>query len=177
MTSLTSDFCLLSHGHIDHSAGIAYYLSQRFPTGDVFGDGARARRRLPGVDFENHTRRGRRSERKVTEHRIVADERGGWVCCARGADRAGVCDAARCHRSGFRLLTDAEKLKPEALEAESAGASIATRDAATQQGADHLHAGCAPGGVHGGYEAWERRCCGSGGDGCEGADTRSVRFL
>src|SRR5262249_15972853 len=28
--ALTSDFCRLSHGHIDHSAGIAYYLSQRF---------------------------------------------------------------------------------------------------------------------------------------------------
>ena len=28
--ALVADFCLLTHGHIDHSAGIAYYLSQRF---------------------------------------------------------------------------------------------------------------------------------------------------
>lgn len=29
-TALTSNFCALTHGHMDHAAGIAYYYSQRY---------------------------------------------------------------------------------------------------------------------------------------------------
>ncbi len=111
---LTSDFCLLTHGHIDHSAGLVYYLSQRTFQGMSPGTVL-----CPAAIADGLTQilqAWATLEGKVPAHRLVPMRPGEEVELRKGLI---VRAFATCHTVasvGFLLLDRREKLKPELLE-------------------------------------------------------------
>ena len=111
---LVSDFCLLSHGHIDHSAGIPYYLSQRIFQGMSPGTILCPAKIADGVAGIVHAWAA--LEGKVAQHRIVPMEVGDEFEMRKGLI---VRAFATCHTVpslGYTLLDRREKLRPDLLE-------------------------------------------------------------
>ncbi len=110
---LTSDFCLLTHGHIDHSAGIAYYLSQRFFQGMSAGTVlCPAKIAEP---LENILRSWAGLEGKVAEHRIVPMNVGEEFELRKGLIARAFAVRHTVPAIGFAIIDRREKLKPELL--------------------------------------------------------------
>jgi ribonuclease Z len=109
--ALTSDFCLLTHGHMDHSAGIAYYLSQRFFQGMTPGTvlcPAPIADALSGV-----IRAWALLEGKPIEHRVVPMQVGDEFEIRKGLIARAFATRHTAPSVGFVLLDRREKLKPE----------------------------------------------------------------
>lgn len=110
---LTSDFCLLSHGHIDHSAGIVYYLSQRFFQGMSAGTVLCPAKIAEPLSKIIHAWAG--LEGKVTEHRIIPMNVGDEFEIRKGLIARAFAVRHRVPAIGFTLIDRREKLKPELL--------------------------------------------------------------
>ncbi len=108
---LTSDFCLLSHGHIDHSAGIVYYLSQRFFQGMIPGTILCPKSIADGLS--GIIRAWAALEGKVTEHRLVPMQPGDEFEIRRGLIARAFATRHTVASLGFTLIDRREKLKPE----------------------------------------------------------------
>ncbi len=109
--ALTSDFCLLSHGHIDHSAGIVYYLSQRFFQGMIPGTVLCPAKIADGLS--NIIRSWAALEGKVTEHKIVPMSPGDEFELRKGLFVRAFPTRHTVPSIGFTVLERREKLKPE----------------------------------------------------------------
>lgn len=112
--ALVSDFCLLTHGHIDHSAGIAYYLSQRIFQGMTAGTIVCPAKIADGVSGIVHAWAA--LEGKVAPHRIIPMEVGDEFELRKGLL---VRAFATCHTVpslGYTLVDRREKLRPDLLE-------------------------------------------------------------
>jgi ribonuclease Z len=111
---LTSDFCLLSHGHMDHSAGLAYYLSQRFFQGMTPGTvicPAAIADAVSGV-----IRSWTALEGKAIEHRVIGLKTGEEYELRKGLIVRTFATRHTVPCAGFLLLDRREKLKPELAE-------------------------------------------------------------
>ena len=111
---LVSDFCLLTHGHIDHSAGLAYYLSQRIFQGMSPGTILCPAKIADGVAGIVHAWAA--LEGKVAPHRIVPMEVGDEFEVRKGLIARAF---ATCHTVpslGYTLVDRREKLRPDLLE-------------------------------------------------------------
>lgn len=111
--ALTSDFCLLSHGHIDHSAGIAYYLSQRFFQGMSAGTVLCPAKIADGVS--GIIRSWAALEGKVTDHRIVPMNVGDEFEIRKGLIVRAFATRHTVPSIGFTLIDRREKLKADLL--------------------------------------------------------------
>lgn len=111
--ALTSDFCLLTHGHIDHSAGIVYYLSQRFFQGMSVGTVLCPAKIAGPLSDIIHAWAG--LEGKVTEHRIIPMNVGDEFEIRKGLIARAFAVRHRVPALGFTLIDRREKLKPELL--------------------------------------------------------------
>lgn len=111
--ALTADYCLLSHGHIDHSAGIPYYLSQRFFQGMSAGTvlcHAKIAEPLGAI-----IRSWSGLEGKVAEHRIVPMNVGEEFELRKGLIARAFAVRHTVPSLGFTVIDRREKLKPELL--------------------------------------------------------------
>ncbi len=111
--ALTSDFCLLTHGHIDHSAGIAYYLSQRFFQGMSAGTVLCPANIAEPLSTIIHAWGG--LEGKVTEHRIVPMKVGDEFELRKGLIARAFAVRHTVPALGYAIIDRREKLKPELL--------------------------------------------------------------
>ncbi len=111
--ALTADFCLLSHGHSDHSAGIAYYLSQRFFQGMSAGTILCPAKIAKPLSDIIHAWAG--LEGKVTEHRIVPMNVGDEFEMRRGLFARAFATRHRVPSIGFALIDRREKLRADLL--------------------------------------------------------------
>ncbi len=111
---LTSDFCLLSHGHIDHSAGIVYYLSQRFFQGMVPGTVLCPAAIADGLSGIIHAWAA--LEGKVVQHRLVPMQPGDEFELRRGLVVRAFATRHTVPSIGFTLIDRREKLKPDLAE-------------------------------------------------------------
>lgn len=111
--ALTSDFCLLSHGHIDHSAGIPYYLSQRFFQGMNAGTVLCPSKIAEPLSTIIRSWAG--LEGKVAEHRIVPMNVGDEFELRRGLVVRAFAVRHTVPALGFTIIDRREKLKPELL--------------------------------------------------------------
>ncbi len=112
--ALTADFCLLTHGHIDHSAGIPYYLSQRFFQGMKPGTilcPAKIARPLSDII---HSWAG--LEGKVTEHTIVPMQVGDEYELRKGLIARAFATRHTVSSIGFSIIDRREKLRADLLE-------------------------------------------------------------
>ncbi|HYE20058.1 MAG TPA: MBL fold metallo-hydrolase [Tepidisphaeraceae bacterium] len=111
--ALTSDFLCISHGHMDHLAGIAYYLSQRFFQGMKPGTILLPRDLVPGVDQMLRCWRG--IERQQTPYKLVGLAPGESFAVRKDF----LIRAVETHHGGsslgYALVSVREKLKPEYL--------------------------------------------------------------
>ncbi len=111
---LTSDFCLLTHGHMDHSAGLAYYLSQRFFQGMTPGTvicHAAIADAVSGV-IKSWTA----LEGKAIAHRVIGLNIGEEFDLRKGLIVRTFATRHTVPSTGFLLLDRREKLKPELAE-------------------------------------------------------------
>ena len=111
---LTSDFCLLTHGHMDHSAGLAYYLSQRFFQGMTPGTvicHAAIAGAVSGV-IQSWTA----LEGKAIAHRVIGLNIGEEFELRKGLIVRTFATRHTVPSTGFLLLDRREKLKPELAE-------------------------------------------------------------
>ncbi len=111
--ALTSDFICLSHGHMDHLAGIAYYLSQRCFQGMKAGTIFLPQELERGVDAM--LRCWRDVERQGTPYKLIPMRPGELYEIRRDF---GVRAFATHHGGpslGYALINIREKLKPEYL--------------------------------------------------------------
>ena len=108
---LTSDFCLLTHGHMDHSAGLAYYLSQRFFQGMAPGTvicPAAIADAVSGV-IKSWTA----LEGKAIAHRVIGLNIGEEFELRKGLIVRAFATRHTVPSAGFLLVDRREKLKPE----------------------------------------------------------------
>ena len=119
--ALTSDVLCISHGHMDHLAGIAYYLSQRYFQGMKPGTILLPAEIADAVD--DLLRAWRRIERQETPYELVPMQPGDTHRLRRDF-------AIRCHRThhggpslSYTALHVRHKLKPE--YADKAGEELA----------------------------------------------------
>src|SRR5947209_15253425 len=111
--ALTSDILCISHGHMDHLAGIAYYLSQRYFQGMKGGTVLVPSEIARFVD--EMLRAWRNIERQRTPYTIVPMDPGKTY----EVRRDFVIRALETHHAGaslgYTLVSVREKLKPEYL--------------------------------------------------------------
>jgi ribonuclease Z len=110
---LTSDYCLLSHGHIDHSAGIPYYLSQRFFQGMAPGTILCPAKIAGPLSDIIHSWAG--LEGKVTEHRIIPMNVGDEFELRKGLIARAFAVRHTVPSLGFLLIDRREKLRADLL--------------------------------------------------------------
>ena len=111
---LTADFCLLSHGHIDHSAGIPYYLSQRFFQGMQPGTILCPAKIAKPLSDIIHAWAG--LEGKVTEHKIVPMNVGDEYELRKGLIARAFATRHTVPSIGFLIIDRREKLRADLLE-------------------------------------------------------------
>jgi ribonuclease Z len=112
--ALTADYCLLTHGHIDHSAGIPYYLSQRFFQGMKPGTILCPAKIAKPLSDIIHSWAG--LEGKVTEHRIVPMNVGDEFELRKGLIARAFATRHTVASIGFAIIDRREKLRADLLE-------------------------------------------------------------
>jgi ribonuclease Z len=110
---LTSSYCLLTHGHIDHSAGLMYYLSQRFFQG--MGPGTILCPAKIADGIEGIIRAWTALEGKLTEHRLVPMKVGDEFELRKGLFARAFATRHTVPSLGYTIIDRREKLKPELL--------------------------------------------------------------
>ncbi len=111
--ALVADFCLLSHGHIDHSAGIPYYLSQRFFQGMKPGTVLCPPKIAKPLSDIIHSWAG--LEGKVTEHTIVPLAVGDEYELRKGLIVRAFATRHTVPSIGFLIIDRREKLRADLL--------------------------------------------------------------
>ena len=109
--ALTSDIVCVSHGHMDHIAGLPYYLSQRYFQGMKPGT-VLLPRELEGP-VENMIRCWRQIERQNTPYNLVPMEAGQLHEVRRDFGIRAVATHHGGVSLGYSLISIREKLKPE----------------------------------------------------------------
>ena len=112
--ALTSDFCLLTHGHIDHSAGLMYSLSQRFFQGMNAGTVLCPAKIAPGIT--GIIQAWSALEGKIPEHTIVAMNVGDEIEVRKRLFARAFATRHTVPSLGYTLIDRREKLRPELLE-------------------------------------------------------------
>jgi len=109
--ALTSNYVCLTHGHMDHVAGIAYYCSQRSFQGMKPGTILVPREIAGAVD--NMLRAWREVERQPTPYRVVAVEPGGDFVVRKDFLIRPLATHHGGLSLGYSLISVRNKLKPE----------------------------------------------------------------
>ncbi|MGC4032100.1 MAG: MBL fold metallo-hydrolase [Tepidisphaeraceae bacterium] len=109
--ALTSDFMLVSHGHMDHVAGLGYYASQRFFQGMKAGTVLLPRQIEPAV--EGLMRAWQNLERQETPYTLAPMSPGQDYPIRRDLIARAVATHHGGPSVGYILINVREKLRPE----------------------------------------------------------------